>query len=53
MAAYRALTVGALPRLQHLLHTYPELAHTRGTNGNTLLNLESSLTGYDPERGLE
>ena len=45
MAAFRALEVGDVPRLQALLHAHPELARARGTNGNTLLNLESSLVG--------
>jgi ankyrin repeat protein len=52
MAAYRALETGDLPRLQHLLHTHPELARERGTNGNTLLNLASSMVGDAKTRGL-
>ena len=45
IAAYKALEVGDLPRLQALLRAHPELARARGTNGNTLLNLESSMVG--------
>jgi ankyrin repeat protein len=45
MAAYKALEAGDLPRLQALLRAHPDLARARGTNGNTLLNLESSLVG--------
>lgn len=47
IAAYKALEIGDLPRFQALLHGHPELAHVRGTNGNTLLNLESSMLGYE------
>lgn len=51
MAAYKALEVGDLPRLQALLRAHPELARARGTNGNTLLNLESSMVGSAKRTG--
>jgi ankyrin repeat protein len=47
MAAYKALEIGDLSRVEALLRANPELARARGTNGNTLLNLESSLFGYE------
>ena len=45
LAAYEALKNRDLPRLQALLRAHPELARARGTNGNTLLNLETSMVG--------
>ena len=45
MAAFRALESGDLDVLQSLLRAHPALARARGTNGNTLLNLEVSLLG--------
>jgi ankyrin repeat protein len=47
MAAFAALEAGDVGRLQALLAASPELARARGTNGNTLLNLESSLRQYE------
>lgn len=41
--AFTALTRGDLAALQRLLRAHPDLARARGTNGNTLLNLEASL----------
>jgi ankyrin repeat protein len=45
LAAYEALKHRDLRRLQDLLRAHPELARARGTNGNTLLNLEISIVG--------
>jgi ankyrin repeat protein len=45
MAAFRAIETGDIAELQSLLHAHPTLARARGTNGNTLLNLEVSLLG--------
>jgi ankyrin repeat protein len=47
MAAFKALETGNLPRAHALLRAHPELATARGTNGNTLLNLEASLFAYE------
>jgi ankyrin repeat protein len=47
IAAFKALEIGDLPRLKALLRANPDLARARGTNGNTLLNLESSLFGQE------
>ena len=44
-AAFTALQAGDVARLQSLLEAHPQLARARGTNGNTLLNLEGSLIG--------
>ena len=43
MAAYKALERRDLSALRMLLRAHPNLATARGTNGNTLLNLEISL----------
>ena len=43
MAAFALLSRGDAASLASLLSERPELAHARGTNGNTLLNLATSL----------
>lgn len=43
MAAFEAMKAGDLPQLQVLLRQDPALVNARGTNGNTLLNLATSL----------
>ena len=47
LAAFKALERGDLHGLRGLLRVHPELARARGTNGNTLLNLEVSLLAYE------
>jgi ankyrin repeat protein len=49
--AFTALTRGDVAALQTLLRAHPELARARGTNGNTLLNLEGSLLGSERKGG--
>jgi ankyrin repeat protein len=57
--AYRAVEEDDLPGLEALLDAHPELVEARGTNGNDLLGMASSLElvrlllarGADPNRG--
>ena len=49
--AFTALTRGDLSALQRLLLANPDLAQARGTNGNTLLNLEGSLLARERQGG--
>ena len=43
--AFEALKRQDWARLKTLLREHPEIARARGTNGNTLLNLETSMIG--------
>jgi len=53
LAAFRALQRGDAGALKWLLRDHPRLAHERGTNGNSLLNLAVSLAAKgDPKAGL-
>jgi ankyrin repeat protein len=45
LLAFKALEKGDVASLTTLLRAHPTLATARGTNGNTLLNLEGSLIG--------
>ncbi len=47
MEAFEAIRNGGRPRLEALLDAHPELAHARGTNGNRLLNLATSMRRID------
>ncbi|MFN7996891.1 MAG: ankyrin repeat domain-containing protein [Bryobacteraceae bacterium] len=52
LSAFRALQDGDLEALQALLRRNPRLAHERGTNGNTLLNLAASIVAKaNPDAG--
>src|SRR5262249_11831780 len=43
MEAFEAIRAGDRARLEALLTEYPDLAHARGTNGNRLLHLATSM----------
>ena len=45
MAAFVAIDRGDVDGLRSQLRLHPQLAHARGTNGNTLLNLATSVIG--------
>jgi len=45
LAAFRALEVADVAKLNSLLQRHPQLVQERGTNGNTLLNLAVSVAG--------
>ena len=47
LAAFRALESGDTQALKLLLRDHPRLAHERGTNGNSLLNLAVSIAAKD------
>jgi ankyrin repeat protein len=51
VAAYVALEASDGVTLRSLLRAHPELVRARGTNGNTLLNLATSLLGIARRRG--
>jgi ankyrin repeat protein len=51
LEAFTALSAGNVSRLRSILETHPDLARARGTNGNTLLNLEASLLGRERRGG--
>jgi len=45
MAAFAAIERGDAATVRSLLRSHPQLARARGTNGNTLLNLATSVIG--------
>src|SRR5690606_33636138 len=49
LAVFEAGRRGDWPRVMALLRAHPELLRVRGTNGNTLLNLASSLAACPPD----
>ena len=51
MAAFRALESGKVADFDAVLRANPRLAHERGTNGNTLLNLAVSFAGKPDWKG--
>jgi len=51
MAAFGALHAGDVAGFTALLRANPAVAHQRGTNGNTLLNLAVSLAGKPDWKG--
>ena len=51
MAAFGALKAGEIAGFEALLRANPRLAHERGTNGNTLLNLAISFAGRPDWKG--